>query len=82
MDGNKKTHFDPAAIEQWFTHADPTPEAAAKYKELHDHARTFALAINEILPADARETAEAFDALEELVAWGNAAIAREQVAAG
>lgn len=82
MDGDKKHHFDPAAIEHWFTHAEPTPEAAAKYKALHDEARAFALHINEILPAGARETAEAFDALEELVAWANAAIAREQRDAG
>lgn len=78
MDGTaKKTHFDPAAIARWFTHATPTPDAAAKYKLLHEKAREFALAINEILPAEARETARAFDALEELVAWSNAAIARE-----
>lgn len=73
----KRKHFDPATIESWFTHATPSPEAAAKYKTLHEKAREFALAINDLLPAEARETARAFDALEELVAWSNAAIARE-----
>jgi hypothetical protein len=78
MEGNaKKKHFDPATIEHWFTHAEPTPEAALKYRVLHETARQFALGLNDILPADARETARAFDALEELVAWSNAAIARD-----
>lgn len=73
----KKQHYDPATIAHWFTHADPSPEAAARYQELHAKAREFALFLNETLPAEARETDRAFDALEELVAWSNAAISRE-----
>lgn len=58
-----------------FTYHPPTPEQVPKYEQTRKRAREMAEFIDEQAP-DCREKSLALTALDEVVFWGNAAIAR------
>jgi hypothetical protein len=61
-------------IDNWFTYHAPTPDHLVSYEKLRGDARSFAHAINELVPECADKTA-AIRKLRECVMTANAAIA-------
>lgn len=64
-------------IENNFKYHSPKDGQPAKYTELRNTAKEFALLIDELVP-DSREKSLAITKLEEAVMWANAGIARNE----
>ncbi len=64
-------------IETNFTYHPPKDDQPKRYEEIREVAKNFAMCINENTPAS-REQSLALTALEEVVFWANAAIARNE----
>lgn len=64
-------------IENDFTYHAPTQLQVVAYQAIRDYARDFAHTIDAMVP-DGREKSLALTALEEVVFWSNAGIARHQ----
>ncbi len=62
-------------IEHRFTYHPPTTEQQACYVAIRDTAKMLADILNQVCP-DSREKSVAFTKLDEVVMWGNAAVAR------
>ena len=63
-------------IEKSFTYHPPRDEAEIRaYQDIRASAKTLALIIDEIVP-DSREKSLAITALEQVVFWSNAGVAR------
>lgn len=74
--------FDPKAnlkndIQNRFSYHPPSPEQPAKYQEIRDTAKEFALKLAELCP-QSRELSTALTKLDEVVFWANASIARNE----
>jgi hypothetical protein len=65
------------AIEHRFTYHSPKGDQAKRYGEIRDAAKALALLIDDKSPVS-REQSLAFTALEEVVMWANASIARNE----
>ena len=63
------------AISNRFTHHPPTEKQIKTYGSLRTRAKEFAFLIEEVCP-DSREKDNALDALDQVVMFANAAIAR------
>jgi hypothetical protein len=64
-------------IESRFTYHAPKGDQPARYVELRDKAKEFAILVNKLCP-ESREKSLAFTAIEESVFWANASIARNE----
>lgn len=62
-------------IENNFRYHPPKTNQPERYEAIRDHAKIFALLVDELCP-DSREKSLAFTKLEEAVMWANASIAR------
>jgi hypothetical protein len=60
-----------------FTYHPPKGDQASRYEDMRANARLLAEFINDVTP-ECREQALAFTALDEVVFWANAAIARRE----
>ena len=67
--------MDSADIAKRFTYHPPTEDLSDVYQMIRDEAKHFAYLID-IQAPDSREKSLAITALEEVVFWSNAAIAR------
>lgn len=65
-------------IDHRFTYHSPSPSAVEEMTFLRNQARVLAHDINEFVP-DSREKSLAITALEEVIMWANAGIARNGV---
>lgn len=66
-----------ARIENNFTYHAPKADQQARYQQLREKAKAFAVAIAELTPYS-REQSLALTQLEEAVMWANASIARNE----
>ena len=60
-----------------FTYHAPKDDQPAKYEEIRNEARLFAVTIDDLCP-ESREKSLAITKLEEAVFWANASIARNK----
>ena len=60
-----------------FTYHAPKGDQPAKYEEIRNEARLFAVTIDDLCP-ESREKSLAITKLEEAVFWANASIARNE----
>ena len=60
-----------------FTYHAPKSDQPAKYEEIRNEARLFAITIDDLCP-DSQEKSLAVTKLEEAVFWANASIARNE----
>lgn len=67
--------MDQHEIENRFTYHAPSPDQAVSYGLIRGEARHLAKVLNEMCP-ESREKSLAMTALEEMVMWANASIAR------
>ena len=67
--------MDIKEIQNRFTYHAPKPDQIDKYTEIRVCALNFAIKLNMLCP-DSREKSLAITALEEVVFWANASIAR------
>lgn len=63
-------------ITKWFTYHPPTPAQAQAYEEIRLTALGYAMRLTELLPVGSNEFNQAMNALNEVVMWANAGIAR------
>lgn len=61
-------------LQKIFTYHPPIGDQQANYEAIRNHAKHFALMINDICP-ESREKSLAITALQQTVQWANAAIA-------
>ena len=60
-----------------FTYHAPKDKQPAKYEEIRNEARLFAVTISDLCP-ESQEKSNAITKLEEAVFWANASIARNE----
>ena len=64
-------------IKNNFVYHSPDADQTERYESIREHAKDFALLIDEFCPTS-REKSLAFTKLEEAVMWANASIARNE----
>lgn len=64
-------------IENMFTYHSPDEETRKKYDNIRTLAKSFAVSINALCPADSEAKRNALSRLREAAMWANAAISEE-----